>query len=516
MSYDLNIKNMHKLSNAIQTPAYDPNSLKACIAHLGVGNFFRSHLADYTQDAIDEQWQVNENALNWGIQAIDLRTPKITDALARQDHLYLLNKRDNNTLERKIIGSITNSCFSSYQPEQCINILTAAETRILTLTITEKGYYYNANTQQLNRANKEIQSDLLNWEKYGIGWTSQQPPQTTLGWITAACIIRKENNTAPLVILSCDNLLQNGKTIQQAVYQFMQINDPTLADWFIENVCCLSSMVDRITPAISKQTRDHYSKKSNLNDAAPVVCEPFKQWVIEKPQQDELLDIMPKWEKSGALWVESVEPFEQVKLQILNALHSTLAYIGVLCGHHSIADCMRDPMLLAYAKRCLTEDILPTITPPKGLDLNKYSNTILERFANDSLNHLSTQVAMDGSQKIPLRWIPTIEKNLDKNKKPKHLLLAITAWSLYLRPDIMGLDKQESWEIHDPLKHEFQQIAQSSDSSAHDWIEYLLSKESIFPNTISCNITVKNTIKADFQEIAEATMKKYLNKHYGN
>ena len=238
--------------------------------------------------------------------------------------------------------------------------------------------------------------------------------------------------------------------------------------------------------------------------------------MIEKPHRDELLDIMPKWEKSGALWVESVEPFEQVKLQILNALHSTLAYIGILCGHHSIADCMRDPMLLAYAKRCLTEDILPTITPPKGLDLNKYSNTILERFANDSLNHLSTQVAMDGSQKIPLRWIPTIEKNLDTNKIPKHLLLAITAWSLYLRPDIMGLDKQESWEIHDPLKHEFQQIAQSSDSSAHDWIEYLLSKESIFPSTMSCNITVKNTIKADFQEIAEATMKKYLNKHYAN
>jgi len=190
MRHYLTLKNIHKLCPSIKTPSYDPKDLTSSIAHIGVGNFFRSHLADYTQEAIEYHWKKNNCALNWGIQAIDLRTSEITDALSKQDNLFLLNMRDNDVLERKIIASITANCFSKSQPEKCIKILTAPETRILTLTITEKGYYYNSNTKKLNRDHQEIQQDLLHWKKYASDWPNQQPPQTTLGWITAACIIR--------------------------------------------------------------------------------------------------------------------------------------------------------------------------------------------------------------------------------------------------------------------------------------------------------------------------------------
>ena len=514
MRYDLTLENIHKLNAAIKKPSYNPKELTPCIAHLGVGNFFRSHLADYTQDAIDEHWEKNNCALSWGIQAIDLRTSKITDALSKQDNLYLLNKRDNDGLERKIIASITSSCFSSNNPEKCLEILTAAETRILTLTITEKGYYYNANTKQLNIDSKEIQQDLIHWKKHATDWPNQCHPQTALGWITAACILRKERDIAPLIIISCDNLLQNGKTIQQAVYQFMRNNDPDLAEWFLRHVCCLSSMVDRITPAISQQVRDNYSKQSNLTDGTPVVCEPFKQWVIEKPKQEELLGVMPKWEQCGALWVDNVAPFEQVKLQILNALHSTLAYLGILCGHASIAECMRDPLLVAYARRCLADDILPTITPPEGLDLHEYSSSILDRFANVNLKHLTSQVGMDGSKKIPLRWAPTIEKNLSQGKLPLHLLLAVSAWSIYLRPDFVAPDKAQHWEVHDPLNSEFRHLAQSSGASLEGWIDALLSNHNIFPGAISCDISVNRHIMGVCQEIVSSGIQTYLKRHY--
>lgn len=515
MRHDLTLENIEKICSSIQKPQYNPSDLKASIAHLGVGAFFRSHLADYTQDAIEYHWQKNNTASNWGIQAIDLRTPEVTDALAKQDNLYSLNKRNNDGLEKKIIGSITNTCFSSEDPRQCLSILTSPQTRILTLTVTEKGYYYNTNTQKLNLHDKDIQQDLSNWKQYANDWPHQTTPKTTLGWITAACLIRKENNLPPLVIISCDNLLQNGKTIQQAVFQFMQANNPATAHWFIEHVCCLSSMVDRITPALSEHGREHYNEEANINDAAPVVCEPFRQWVIEKPKQIELLDVMPKWEKTGAMWVDNVEPYEQIKLQILNALHSTLAYLGLLCCHTSIADCMRDPTLLSYARQCLTQDILPTITPPTGLDLVEYSNNILKRFSNDSLKHLTAQIALDGSQKIPLRWIPTIENNLSVGKTSEHLLLAVSAWLLYLRPDLSHKESSTPWHIGDPLKETFHQIAQSCGDDIERWVSTMLANKHIFPDDISKNVVIKNTLIKKINAMLSCGTKDYMNKHYG-
>jgi fructuronate reductase len=364
------------------------------IVHLGLGAFARAHLAEYTQDA-------NSLGESWGITGISLQRPDMRDALKLQDGLYTLAVRAPDGPRCRIIDTVRDVLVAPENRAAVIARLADPATRIVSLTVTEKGYCHDPATGQLRLDHPDIIHDLEN----------PRAPRSAIGFLVAGLAARRDAGLPPYTVMSCDNLPANGHVLRGLVLSFAALRDAELAAWIASGGAFPCTMVDRIVPATTALDIAETENALGLHDAAPVMAEPFRQWVIE----DRFVTGRPAWEKAGAQLVADVGPFEFMKLRMLNGAHSTLAYLGYLAGYETVAEASADPVLARMLEE-LWARIIPTVPVPPGVDLVVYAAALLQRFRNPAIRHRTWQIAMDGSQKLPQRLLGTIRDRLARGQ----------------------------------------------------------------------------------------------------
>jgi fructuronate reductase len=438
------------LSNLPARPAVDPGALSVGIVHLGLGAFHRAHQAVFTERAAELTGETR-----WGIAGVSQRSTTVRDQLAPQDGLYSVLTRGQGEPTVQIIGSIRDVLTAPESPEAVVTRIADPEVAVVTLTVTEKGYRAAA-AGGLDLTDPEIQADLAG-----------RPPRTVVGQLAAGLSRRAEVGAGPLTVVSCDNLVANGPFLRRLMEDYATADGaPGLAKQ-LELARFPASMVDRIVPATTDADRDEAARLLGVRDEAVVVAEPFLQWVIE----DDFAGPRPAWERAGAVLTDDVAPWEQAKLRMLNATHSMLAYLGGLRGYETIAEAVRDEELARLANELMTSDVIPTLTPPDGLDLPAYGASVLERFANPALKHRTAQVAMDGSVKLPVRLLGTIRDRLAANAEPRLASLAVAGWMVYVSRPSVPLDDPQA----DKLR-----AATADANSPSSLVDALLALDSIF------------------------------------
>jgi len=456
MSDRLNQDNLADLPSGVRRPAYARSILKTGIVHLGVGAFHRAHQAVYTDDVLAQD-------PHWGIVAASLRSPDTYDALQPQDGLYTLSVRSQAGEALRVIGSIRRVIVAPRETEDLLEVMADPQTRIVTLTVTEKGYCHDPATGALNEAHPDIVHDLA----YSMN------PKSAPGFIVEALRRRRMNGVPPFTVLTCDNLPSNGRTVKRVLTRFAELIDPELSRFIADEVSCPSTMVDRIVPATSDQDRERIGVALGVADAWPVVTEPFTQWVIE----DRFPQGRPAWEKAGAEFVSDVEPYEHMKLRLLNGSHSTLAYLGYLAGYETVADTMADDAFARLIRGLMDEEVTPTLHMPAGADLEAYKSALIERFKNPALKHRTWQIAMDGSQKLPQRLLGTIRDRLRSGAPIGRLSLGVAAWMRY----VTGLDeKGAAIDVRDPMAAQLREVADRAGGSAENLARGLFAIREIF------------------------------------
>lgn len=398
-------------------PRYDPRQARVGIVHLGIGNFHRAHQAVYADDALAA------GERDWAICGINLRSRDIVDRLNAQDGFYTLLVRgagdgegdddDASGSRARVIGSLREAIACAAEPQRAAARLADPAVRIVTLTITEKGY-----------ADAEGGAIALLLDGFAHRFAA---------------------GAGPLTLLSCDNLSGNGDTLRRVLTQAAaRRGDAALAGFVAERIECPNTMVDRIVPATGQADLDEALALTGFADACPVATEPFTQWVIE----DRFAAGRPDWARDGVQFVRDVAPFEAMKLRLLNAAHSALAYLGVPAGLDTVDRAIADPVLRGFVERMWREDLVPSLPAEVRDAVPAYCRALLARFANPALGHRLRQIAMDGSQKIPMRWLPAVRASLAQGGMPDALAAAIAGWVRFLGGRGEG---GEAWTLDDPL-----------------------------------------------------------------
>jgi fructuronate reductase len=431
----LSAATLDRLPATFARPKYNRGALGAGIVHLGLGAFHRAHQAVYSEGVL------NDGDLDWGAIGASLRSAETRDALTPQDNLYTLALRDGAGERLQVIGGLVSCLAAPEDPERLIAAMARSETRIVSLTVTEKGYCHNPATGELDLAHPDIVHDLA----------APCRPRSAIGFIVEALRRRRENGLPPFTLLSCDNLPANGETLKRVVTRYAELRERELARFIAGEVECPSTMVDRIVPATTDADRQLVAAASGLYDAWPVVAEPFAQWVIE----DRFSAGRPDWDRAGAMFVQDVAAFELMKLRLLNGSHSTLAYLGYLAGYETVAEAIAAPGFAPLVEDLMAIEVAPTLPPLPGLDLATYRRDLIARFRNPALRHRTWQIAMDGSQKLPQRLLNTIRGRLKANAPFSRLALGVAAWMRYA----IGVDEKGCpIDVRDPLAARIKQM----------------------------------------------------------
>jgi fructuronate reductase len=448
------------LPKSVARPAYDRATLQAGIVHLGIGAFHRAHQAVYVDDCLADTPE-------WGIVGASLRSPTTRDALKPQDWLYTLSVRCGEGERLRVIGSILDILVATGERQRLLNAMTDPRVRIVSLTVTEKGYHHDPATGELNEADPDIRHDLA----------TPTAPETAPGLIVEALARRRAAGVAPFTVLTCDNLPSNGGVVKRILTRFAQLRDADLGAFVAGEVACPSTMVDRITPATTDEDRARVDAALGCADAWPVVTEPFTQWVIE----DHFPSGRPRLESAGAELVSDVAPYEQMKLRLLNGAHSSLSYLGYLAGYQFVSDVMADPSFARFVA-ALIDEAIPTLRVPPSMDLAGYKAALLARFRNPALKHRTWQICMDGSQKLPQRLLGTIRENLAAGRPFGRLALGVAGWMRY----VTGIDETgKAIDVRDPLVAELRALADAAGPSAERLAHALLGVEKIFGSDLA-------------------------------
>lgn len=406
---------------------HDPSTAPAGIVHLGLGAFFRAHGAIYIAEAMQAQGG------DWGIVGVSLQSPGTRDKLRPQGWSYTALELAPEGEHPQVVTVLRDVLVAPENPQAVLDAMSAATTRIVSLTVTEKGYCYEPSTGRLNMTHPDILHDLEN-----------PLPKSAPGFLVRALQARRDRGLPPFTVLCCDNLPENGRVVRGVVMDFARAIDADLADWIASEGAFPSTMVDRIVPATTPADLDRLEATSGYRDEAPVMHEPFRQWVVE----DNFCGPRPALEKTGVQMVEDVTPYEHMKLRMLNGTHSSLAYLGYLAGHETIADTMADPVFADFVRLLWRDEIIPALTPPPGQDLDAYADALATRYANPAIRHRTWQIAMDGSQKLPQRILGTIAESRRAGRAVPGLTLAVAAWMRY----VSGRDENgQEIEVKDPL-----------------------------------------------------------------
>ncbi|MCT4717164.1 fructuronate reductase [Enterobacteriaceae bacterium H18W14] len=450
-------------ANAI-IPQYDRSKLVPRIVHLGFGAFHRAHQAVYT-DILAQ-----EHGSDWGYCEVNLigGEQQIAD-LRQQDNLYSVAEMSADAWQCRVVGVVKKALHAQVDGlEAVFDAMTQPEVAIVSLTVTEKGYCHAPATGTLLLDHPLIAHDLAN----------PHQPQSAPGVIVEALARRKAAGLPAFSVMSCDNMPENGHVTHNVVTAYADAIDPELGAWIKAKVTFPSTMVDRIVPAVTPETLAQVAQATGVADPAAVACEPFRQWVIE----DNFVAGRPAWEKAGAELVADVLPYEEMKLRMLNGSHSFLAYLGYLAGYQHISDCMQDENYRRAAHALMLQEQAPTLKVT-GVDLGKYADSLIARYTNPALRHRTWQIAMDGSQKLPQRWLDSIRWHLAHGSSFRLLALGVAGWMRY----VGGVDEQgEKIEVSDPLLPAIQQaVASSQEGEAR--VQALLGLNTIFGEDLPAN-----------------------------
>ena len=428
----LSAGSLRELAAHVAVPAYDRSRVGQGVVHIGVGGFHRAHQALYHDRLLAA------GAGEWAICGVGVLDGdrRMQEALAAQDHLYTLVERaPGGDEDARVIGSITGYCLAPGDPETTIETLAAASTRIVSLTVTEGGYNISDVTGEFDAENADVRHDL----------EPGATPRTTFGLVAGALARRRERGLAPFTVMSCDNLQGNGERARYAFTTFARLLDPALAEWAEAEVAFPNSMVDRITPATTDADRAAVRDRFGVADRWPVVCEPFTQWVLE----DTFCAGRPPYEEVGVQVVADVEPYELMKLRLLNASHQALAYFGHLLGHEYVHEAAQDPPLRAFVRAYMDEEATPTLPAVPGVDLDDYKTTLIERFSNPGVRDTVARLCAESSDRIPKWLVPVIRARLEDGGDVRFCAAIVASWARYAQ----GTDEQgREIEVVDRLR----------------------------------------------------------------
>jgi mannitol 2-dehydrogenase len=399
----------------VTVPTYNRAHVRTGIVHFGVGGFHRAHEAMYVDTLME-----SGEALDWGITGVGLLPGdrRMHEALHSQDCLYTLVVKDaDGTMHPRVIGSIVDYLFGPDDPESVLRVMTDPTTRIVSLTITEGGYLVNQSTGEFDADDPSIQLDLQ----------ADAVPATAFGFVTEALRRRRAAGVEPFTVMSCDNIQGNGEVAHKMIGAFARLKDPDLAGWIEEHVAFPNSMVDRITPVTTDHDRAVLVERFGAEDAWPVVCEPFTQWVLE----DRFPAGRPPFEDAGAQLVPDVEPYELMKLRLLNASHQALCYLGYLSGYRYAHEVCRDPLFTGFLLGYMDDEATPTLAPVPGVDLTAYKHQLIERFANPEIRDTLARLCAESSDRIPKWLLPVVRSQLASGGPIRRSALVVAAWARY-------------------------------------------------------------------------------------
>lgn len=487
MTQRLNLQVLDTLPHDVCVPIYDRADIQYGIVHLGVGAFHRCHQAIYTEAVL------NRFQGDWGILGVSLRSPAVRDAMLAQDFLYSVTMNDGVDTECQVVGAIQNVLVAPESPQKVVLAIADPKCKIVTLTITEKGYCIDHASGELDVNHPDISHDIADLAQ----------PKSAIGYIVAALQVRYQQCRPGISLLSCDNLRHNSAILRSAVLTFAQRIDASLAQW-IDNQCTFPcSMVDRIVPATTDKTLAQAQHILNVADNAALRTEKFSQWVIE----DKFVGERPKWDAVGAQLIDDVSPFEEMKLRMLNGSHSTLAYLGCLAGYETVAEAINNPALVALITQLMEKEMAPTLTRLDNFDLHDYQRQLIARFQNADLQHRTHQIAIDGSQKIPQRLLPALQWQVNHHQRIDVLCLAIAAW---VRFTLGRDDNGNEYIVDDPMADTFKAIARETNYDDEQYLTHMLALENVFPASLLQQNKVRSRITDWFKKLTHQGVKRVL------
>jgi len=417
----------------VPIPTYHRDRVRSGIVHFGVGGFHRSHQAMYL-----DRLMRDGKALDWGICGVGALPSdrRMKDAMAAQDCLYtLVVKHPDGSFEPRVIGSIVEYLFAPDDPEAVIEKLADEQTRIVSLTVTEGGYNFHAVTGDFDASNPDVVHDIA----------PATVPKTVFGFVTEALIRRRARDLPPFTVMSCDNIQGNGDAARKSFVAFAALRDPDLGAWVQQHVRFPNSMVDRITPVTTDEDKTEIRRRFGIDDQWPVVCEPFTQWVLE----DDFSNGRPPWEDAGVQLVSDVEPYELMKLRLLNASHQALCYFGYLAGYRLVHEVCQDALFQNFLLAYMDEEATPTLPSVPGIDLRDYKQNLIARFSNPNVRDTVARLCAESSDRIPKWLLPVIRNNLATGGEIKRSAAVVASWARYAE----GIDAQgQPIEVVDRLK----------------------------------------------------------------
>ena len=464
------------LPQAIARPGHDLAQVRTGIVHFGPGAFHRAHQAAYIDRLLDTDPR-------WGIAAVSLRSPGTVDALKAQDGLYTLAVIDRDPAMR--IVAAHSDAIGPGEGARLRALLADPAVRIATSTVTEKGYCL-AGDGSLDFAHPDIVHDLAR----------PAEPASVIGWIVAGLADRRAAGADPFAMLCCDNMTGNGAKLRDACVALARAYDPGLAGWIEGEVAFPDSMVDSITPASDAAFLAHVAHDLGVTDKAAVQRERFTQWVLQRFE----LPGGPDLAAAGVTLTDDVRGYEQAKLRILNGAHSSLAYIGLARGHETVFEAMSDPSLEHFISRLVHSDIALSLGHVDGLDVQAYGDAVLDRFRNPEIRHLLSQIAWDGSQKLPYRLLETTQNALDAGRSVERLAVPVAAWIAFIRHKA-----QVGETITDPLAETLARAATGSDVAAA-----MLALRQVFPERLVTDPRFRHAVAEALIQFLEGHVERLL------
>jgi mannitol 2-dehydrogenase len=442
-------------------PRYDRSAVTTGVVHVGVGGFHRAHQAMYLDRLMSDG-----KALEWGICGVGLLPGdrRMKDVMDAQDGLYtLVLKHPDGSLEPRVIGSITEFLLAADDLDAVVEKMAAPGTRIVSLTVTEGGYHLDHVTGRFDPQDPAIVADLA-------AAAAGELPTSTFGIVTEALVRRRARGLAPFTVMSCDNLQGNGHLAQEVLTAYAGLRDAELGEWIAREVAFPNSMVDRITPVTTPEDVALVRERVGVDDAWPVVCEPFTQWVLE----DRFTAGRPPYEDAGVQVVEDVVPYELMKLRLLNASHQALCYVGHLMGYRLVHEACQDPLIAGFLRDYMDREATPTLDPVPGVDLEAYKATLLERFTNPGVRDTVARLCAESSDRIPKWLLPVVRAQLASGGDVERAATVVASWARYAE----GTDEQgEPITVVDRIADRLVPVAQRQVGPDADPLAFLAQRD---------------------------------------
>jgi fructuronate reductase len=454
------------LPGDIRRPGYDRARLRPGILHLGAGAFHRCHQAEWTDDALEAEFG------DWGIVDVNLRPPDLEALHGGQDGLFCRELRDTGGRDRRLIGAVidTLTADDASSLDSALELAARPSIRVITMTVTEKGYCHVPATGELDAQHPDIVHDIAHPEA----------PASVPGFVLRALALRRERGVPWPAILSCDNVPDNGATLRRCVLGLARLTDPGLADAVERDGRFLNTMVDRIVPATREADRDAFATATGVRDEALVVGEPFRMWVIEDPYGS----ILPRWDLAGAMVVRNVHPFELLKMRVLNGIQTNVSALGLIGGFAFMSDVMGNQLFRDFARRTIEREVLPGLPAVPGIALPAYLEQSIGRLQNPELRHSTAQIVTDGSQKIRQRLIEPIRACAKLGIEPRGLIAGLAAWMQASTGADLGGNAHDA---SDPLYPRTLAVARRAGGDARTLVLGLLAIREIFGDDLASN-----------------------------